>query len=194
MQSHPVVYPLLPLYPLLGDSWPAVLQDVFEDERDVHIVMELCEGAALTDAVSAGRLADERDVAIIVSSILRFIAQCHGKGIVYRDVKPDNFLFVRDEVTSPIKATDFGLSIRHSSGEAPLTSRSGTPAYMAPEVCTTPQPPRCRRGDAEMERCSCCIARQGGGSVTWVARRPHQERASQDRRCQLRCVMVQLSL
>lgn len=119
----------------LGASLDAVyLADVFEDERDVHIVMELCEGAALTDAVSAGRLADERDVAIIVSSILRFIAQCHGKGIVYRDVKPDNFLFVRDEVTSPIKATDFGLSIRHSSGEAPLTSRSGTPAYMAPEV------------------------------------------------------------
>lgn len=162
-----------------------MLQDVFEDERDVHIVMELCEGAALTDAVSAGRLADERDVAIIVSSILRFIAQCHGKGIVYRDVKPDNFLFVRDEVTSPIKATDFGLSIRHSSGEAPLTSRSGTPAYMAPEVCTTPQPPRCSRGDAEMEIGLYRIAR-------WVARRPHQNHASHDRCCQLRCVMVQL--
>lgn len=100
----------------------------------MHIVMELCEGPALTDAVSAGRLSDERDVAVIVSSILRFIAQCHGKGIVYRDVKPDNFLFVREGPTSPIKATDFGLSIRHSSGEAPLTSRSGTPAYMAPEV------------------------------------------------------------
>lgn len=111
-----------------------MLQDVFEDDRDVHIVMELCDGSALTDAVSAGRLSDERDVAIIVSSILRFIAQCHGKGIVYRDVKPDNFLFVRDETGSPIKATDFGLSIRHSAGEAPLTSRSGTPAYMAPEV------------------------------------------------------------
>lgn len=104
----------------------------------MHIVMELCDGSALTDAVSAGRLSDERDIAIIVSSILRFIAQCHGKGIVYRDVKPDNFLFVRDEASSPIKATDFGLSIRHSSGEAPLTSRSGTPAYMAPEVAPLP--------------------------------------------------------
>jgi calcium-dependent protein kinase len=98
------------------------------------MVMELCEGPALTEAANTGSLRDERDVAVIVNAILRFIAQCHGKGIVYRDVKPDNFLFVRKDDNSPIKATDFGLSIRHSNGEAPLTSRSGTPAYMAPEV------------------------------------------------------------
>ena len=35
---------------------------------------------------------------------------------------------------SPVKATDFGLSIRHRPEDAPLKSRSGTPAYMAPEV------------------------------------------------------------
>ena len=76
----------------------------------------------------------ERDIARLVKSILRFIAQCHAKGIVYRDVKLDNFLFLTSAPDSPLKATDFGLSIRHSSGERPLTSRSGTPAYMAPEV------------------------------------------------------------
>ena len=35
---------------------------------------------------------------------------------------------------SPVKATDFGLSIRHRPDDPPLKSRSGTPAYMAPEV------------------------------------------------------------
>jgi serine/threonine protein kinase len=34
----------------------------------------------------------------------------------------------------PQQATDFGLSIRHSADEPKLTSRSGTPAYMAPEL------------------------------------------------------------
>lgn len=111
------------------------MQDVFEDDTDVHMVMELCEGPSLTDSVSAGQLANEQDIAIVMSSILRFIAQCHGKGLVYRDVKPDNFIFVRNDFRSPLKATDFGLSIRHRTGESPLTSRSGTPAYMAPEVC-----------------------------------------------------------
>jgi calcium-dependent protein kinase len=111
---------------------------VFEDDTDVHMVMELCEGPSLTDAVAGGKLRNEQDIAIVLSSILRFIAQCHGKGLVYRDVKPDNFLFVRNEVHSPLNATDFGLSIRHRSGESPLTSRSGTPAYMAPEVRQLP--------------------------------------------------------
>lgn len=53
----------------------------------------------------------EADVASIIRSVLRFIAQCHAKGIIYRDVKPDNFLFLTKEATS-VKATDFGLSIR----------------------------------------------------------------------------------
>jgi calcium-dependent protein kinase len=109
-------------------------QDVFEDDADVHIVMELCEGGCLTDRLNKGELGEEREVKRIVASILRFIAQCHAKGIVYRDCKLDNFLFVTPERLSPLKATDFGLSIRHSPGEQPLTSRSGTPAYMAPEV------------------------------------------------------------
>ena len=43
------------------------------------------------------------------------------------------FLFWQ-EVDSPVKATDFGLSIRHRPEDHPLKSRSGTPAYMAPEV------------------------------------------------------------
>ena len=42
--------------------------------------------------------------------------------------------FFRQEVDSPVKATDFGLSIRHRPEDHPLKSRSGTPAYMAPEV------------------------------------------------------------
>jgi hypothetical protein len=47
---------------------------------------------------------------------------------------PDNFLFLSKSEDSPLKATDFGLSIRHSADEPKLTSRSGTPAYMAPEL------------------------------------------------------------
>lgn len=49
----------------------------------------------------------------------------YPQGIIYRDVKPDNFLFLTPEEDSPLKATDFGLSIRHYSHEPKLTSRSG---------------------------------------------------------------------
>jgi calcium-dependent protein kinase len=48
--------------------------------------------------------------------------------------QPDNFLFHTRDADSPLKATDFGLSIRHLKGQPKLTSRSGTPAYMSPEL------------------------------------------------------------
>ena len=66
----------------------------------------------------------EADVATILRSVLRFIAQCHTKGIIYRDVKPDNFLFLTSDATT-VKATDFGLSIRCTPPSAP-TSNSQT--------------------------------------------------------------------
>ena len=46
---------------------------MFEDDTDVHMVMELCEGASLTDAVTAGRLVQEQDIAMIMC---RWVAGC----------------------------------------------------------------------------------------------------------------------
>ena len=67
----------------------------------------------------AGSTMSEADVATILRSVLRFIAQCHTKGIIYRDVKPDNFLFLTSDATT-VKATDFGLSIRYGPQLLPL--------------------------------------------------------------------------
>ncbi|CAL5222918.1 g5351 [Coccomyxa viridis] len=118
----------------LGPSLDAVyLKGVFEDDENIHLVMELCSGGGILDRMKDGTLTEAR-VADIMRSVLRFIAQCHAKGIIYRDVKPDNFLFLTPEEKSPIRATDFGLSIRHRAEEGKLKSRSGTPVYMAPEV------------------------------------------------------------
>jgi calcium-dependent protein kinase len=63
----------------LGVSLNAVhLHDVFEDDVNVHMVMELCEGGALLERVESGRYS-ERYISFLVRSILRFIAQCHAK-------------------------------------------------------------------------------------------------------------------
>lgn len=88
-----------------------LMKDVFEDGESIHLVMELCEGGAILDRVKE-RPFTEKQVAAIIRSVLRFIAQCHAKGIIFRDVKPDNFLFLNKEPNSPIRATDFGLAIR----------------------------------------------------------------------------------
>ncbi|GMH35775.1 hypothetical protein BSKO_03643 [Bryopsis sp. KO-2023] len=118
----------------LGASLNAVyLESVYEDDLYVYLVMELCTGGPLLDRFSKRKMT-EKDVAQITRSVLQFIAQCHAKGIVYRDVKTDNFLFLDKSPNCALKATDFGLSIRHWQDEPKLRSRTGTPAYMAPEV------------------------------------------------------------
>lgn len=118
----------------LGNSFDAVnLVDVFEDNFEIHLIMGICEGGALLERVGAHTYS-EKYISHLIRSILRFISQCHAKGIIYRDVKPDNFLFVNKSEDSPLKATDFGLSIRHWPDEPKLVSRSGTPAYMSPEL------------------------------------------------------------
>ncbi|PNH07597.1 Calcium-dependent protein kinase 14 [Tetrabaena socialis] len=76
----------------LGYSLDAVnLKDVFEDDEAIHLVMELCEGGALLERIDSHKYS-EKYIARLTRSILRFISQCHAKGIIYRDVKPDNFL------------------------------------------------------------------------------------------------------
>ena len=87
-------------------------QDVYEDPENIHMVMELCEGGGILDHIKDGPFTEKR-VAFIIRSILRFVAQCHAKGIIFRDVKPDNFLFLTKDKNSPVRATDFGLSIRY---------------------------------------------------------------------------------
>jgi calcium-dependent protein kinase len=50
-------------------------------------------------------------------SLIVQVAQCHAKNVIYRDIKPDNFLFLNNTQNSPLKATDFGLATYFRPGE-----------------------------------------------------------------------------
>jgi len=118
----------------IGSSLSVVyLYDAFEDNDAVHFLMELCKGGELLGRINPGMNYSEADAAELVRSVLRTAAQCHSRGIIFRDIKPDNFLFEREDWGSPLKATDFGLAGLIKPGER-LTRRCGTPSYMAPEV------------------------------------------------------------
>ena len=68
----------------LGSSLDAVfLVDEFEDDTHIHIVMELCDGGTLMDAVTAVNSTEE-DVSLVMRSVFRFLALCHSKDAVYR--------------------------------------------------------------------------------------------------------------
>jgi serine/threonine protein kinase len=56
-----------------------IVQDVFEDDSNIHMVMELCTGGSILEHLKGGKPLSEAIVADISRCILRFIAQCHTK-------------------------------------------------------------------------------------------------------------------
>ncbi|KAJ6700110.1 SERINE/THREONINE-PROTEIN KINASE [Salix purpurea] len=108
--------------------------DAYEDEDNVYVVMELCEGGELLDRIlSRGGKYSEEDAKIVMVQILSVVAYCHLQGVVHRDLKPENFLFTTKEDNSPLKAIDFGLSDYVKPDER-LNDIVGSAYYVAPEV------------------------------------------------------------
>ena len=108
------------------------------DDGSLYYVMEALEGRTLGAAIrdegplQVGRALD------LLEQICRALAAAHARGVVHRDVKPDNILLVRREDGSEqAKVIDFGIShVPPSEGAARITRAGaiiGTPEYMAPE-------------------------------------------------------------
>lgn len=110
------------------------LIDAFRNEKEAHIVMELCEGGCLFDQIDEQGEMSEEKAANVVWQLLCALKYCHRKNIIHRDVKPENILF-KDKRRKIVKLADFGLSVQHDEkNDAPLTKAVGTLHYAAPEV------------------------------------------------------------
>jgi serine/threonine protein kinase len=103
-----------------------------------YLVMELCPGGSLNDAlrghgpVSPARV---RDIGIRISDAL---AAAHAAGVLHRDIKPANILVNRYGV---VGLSDFGLaSIMATTGEQSVTREALTPAYASPESFRAEEP------------------------------------------------------
>lgn len=109
------------------------LKATYEDNENVHLVMELCEGGELFDRIVARGHYSERAAATVAKTIAEVVRMCHANGVMHRDLKPENFLFANKKEHSPLKAIDFGLSVFFKPGER-FSEIVGSPYYMAPEV------------------------------------------------------------
>ncbi|CAN6821334.1 unnamed protein product [Brassica oleracea] len=123
------------LQALTGHENVVRFYNAFEDKNSVYIAMELCEGGELLDRILAKKESrySERDAAVVVRQMLKVAAECHLRGLVHRDMKPENFLFKSTEEDSPLKATDFGLSDFIKPGKK-FHDIVGSAYYVAPEV------------------------------------------------------------
>jgi serine/threonine protein kinase len=97
----------------------------------VYTVMPYYEGGSLADKVPKHGTVDMPLVAGAAAQIACGLDFAHRRGIVHRDVKPDNVLF--DEDGNAI-ITDFGIATARFHGRLTASGRAmGTPHYMSPE-------------------------------------------------------------
>jgi serine/threonine-protein kinase len=105
--------------------------DVSYGDRLQYIVMEYVEGITLKEYIrQQGRL-QPREVIHFTAQILRALQHAHDKGIVHRDIKPQNILLLANGF---IKVTDFGIA-RFSTGLTKSVTESaiGSVHYISPE-------------------------------------------------------------
>jgi len=114
----------------------------FEDEQYFYLVMEPCRGGDLQEAVkqpgTQNPLLWERWVAKVLQHMLSAVAYCHSKGIIHKDLKPENVM-MSSARGAPIQDThvvvvDFGLAEMFSNPTERGKQVAGTPPFMAPQV------------------------------------------------------------
>lgn len=114
----------------------------FEEPELLGVVMSYIDGQSLDAAIRKGGLSPEHRWWVL-RHLTAALAYVHERGVVHRDVKPDNVVLTRDfwehpEDPSQLKLVDFGIAAP-LSGKKRLTQEGCTPGtapYIAPEVVT----------------------------------------------------------
>ena len=108
---------------------------------DLFIVMELLQGATLAQMIAGGKLTAARSVQLVLPIIDALVAM-HARGVVHRDLKPDNLFISFEDRTVQPKILDFGIAkLSESRAKVGTPSESGmlvgSPEYMSPEQAMT---------------------------------------------------------
>jgi serine/threonine protein phosphatase PrpC len=115
--DHPYILKILPV----------------EHKSRPYIVMEYLEGQTLSELLKNVRPLPEPDAVKIASRICEALEYMHRKGVVHRDLKPQNIMLCND---GTIRIMDFGIAKAQRARRLTFvgfTPAMGTPDYMAPE-------------------------------------------------------------
>ena len=105
--------------------------DYGEAGEVVYLVMPYLGGGCLADDLMRDRTISAERAAFIASQVSCALDYAHRRGVIHRDIKPDNILFDDDGYAI---VTDFGIATARRHGRLTGTGRAmGTPHYMSPE-------------------------------------------------------------
>ncbi len=108
------------------------------DNGRLYLVMEALEGEHLGQRLQREKRLPWADALLITRSVLLGLRHAHDRGVVHRDVKPDNVFLANKDGESVVKILDFGIAKLYAgTAEAQCATRTGitvgTPTYLAPE-------------------------------------------------------------
>lgn len=107
------------------------IYDVGFSERIQFIVMEYIDGITLNEYMEQQGQLGWKDAVHFILQILRALQHAHSKGIVHRDIKPQNIMMLRD---GTIKVMDFGIAkFAREDGKTGTDKAIGTVHYISPE-------------------------------------------------------------
>ena len=105
--------------------------DVCNSPSLQYIVMEYIDGISLKDYIEQQRVVRVKEAVHFTTQILRALMHAHSKGIVHRDIKPQNIMLLPN---GRIKVTDFGIARLITSQTSTMTDKAiGSVHYIAPE-------------------------------------------------------------
>ena len=110
------------------------------EDKTLYLVMEYLEGQSLAQLLRREGIPALAQTLLIGVQILRSLGEAHKKGIVHRDMKPENvFITSHEGVDDHVKVLDFGIAKTKArdSAEQSLTQDGtilGSPTFMAPEL------------------------------------------------------------
>ena len=106
--------------------------DVSRSEQEEYIVMELIDGITLKQYMQRkGGPLSWKESLHFITQIMKALSHAHGRGIIHRDIKPQNIMVLRD---GSIKVTDFGIARLASAAQSTLTQEAlGSVHYISPE-------------------------------------------------------------
>lgn len=105
--------------------------DVSFGDRIQYIVMEYIDGITLKEYIGQQKVIPWKEAVHFTVQILQALQHAHEKGIVHRDIKPQNIMLLQD---GTIKVTDFGIARFSNNETRTMTSKTiGSVHYIAPE-------------------------------------------------------------